>query len=570
MHSLSLGPEDDADKRIVNEFCHLLEKSKQLFNGLRDLPQYGHKQWQAYFGRTFDVYTKLWKFQQQHRASLDAKYGLKRWQIGEIASKIGQLYYHYYLRTSETNYLNEAFSFYSAIRSRSYYSKASQEERSDLMVKKLRYYARFIVVCLLLKRIKMVRDLVRELNKQIDEYTTTYEPEDQFEWSLVLSEIRSFLQADATVNVIDKDSNPVIVSHRLSPHTTPPVDRSPLMHLTLQEILIVGNSSDQVKFSELTIDMFRMLQTLEREPTMDAMMPVYDASPAPGRSPLENGASLKRENPHKYLLYKPTFSQLLVFLASGFKELPSNGALLLYMSADGSFPLSKSIDERDFDYGGVVMNYSKRLDVDHASKRTATNHKEIHCLYPEDLWPFTRRPLFLVVDSENSVSFLNMRTAQFGQSLVILLSPTHVPSQYQDFQQRGRLMTYFLHSPLGGLCLLCGIVDVPANAWEVCLPLVDRFMAEASRLITKSRSIDHSIIHFFGDDFLRVLLLRFVFFTVIVRLHQHFKGRQFQPTSVPAFPENEILDHPSLKRIVLELADHLDSRVAFFSSDSMQ
>ena len=23
------------------------------------------------------------------------KYGLKRWQIGEIASKIGQLYYHY-------------------------------------------------------------------------------------------------------------------------------------------------------------------------------------------------------------------------------------------------------------------------------------------------------------------------------------------------------------------------------------------------------------------------------------------------------------------------------------------
>lgn len=34
----------------------------------RDLPQYGHKQWQSYFGRTFDVYTKLWKFQQQHRS----------------------------------------------------------------------------------------------------------------------------------------------------------------------------------------------------------------------------------------------------------------------------------------------------------------------------------------------------------------------------------------------------------------------------------------------------------------------------------------------------------------------
>ena len=86
---------DEEERKIVNEFCHLLEKSKQLFNGLRDMPQYGHKQWQGYFGRTFDIYTKLWKFQQQHRAILDQRYGLKRWQIGEIASKIGQLYYHY-------------------------------------------------------------------------------------------------------------------------------------------------------------------------------------------------------------------------------------------------------------------------------------------------------------------------------------------------------------------------------------------------------------------------------------------------------------------------------------------
>ena len=28
-------PDDQRDKRIVAEFCHLLEKSKQLFNGLR-------------------------------------------------------------------------------------------------------------------------------------------------------------------------------------------------------------------------------------------------------------------------------------------------------------------------------------------------------------------------------------------------------------------------------------------------------------------------------------------------------------------------------------------------------
>ena len=73
--------EEDEERKIVNEFCHLLEKSKQLFNGLRDMPQYGHKQWQAYFGRTFDIYTKLWKFQQQHRPVLDRSARLRGPQL---------------------------------------------------------------------------------------------------------------------------------------------------------------------------------------------------------------------------------------------------------------------------------------------------------------------------------------------------------------------------------------------------------------------------------------------------------------------------------------------------------
>jgi hypothetical protein len=80
---------------------------------------------------------------------------------------------HFSLRTSETNYLNEAYSFYAAIRGRAYYSRACKEDRPDLMVKKLRYYARFIVVCLLLKKMKLVRELVIELERQIQEYTQT-------------------------------------------------------------------------------------------------------------------------------------------------------------------------------------------------------------------------------------------------------------------------------------------------------------------------------------------------------------------------------------------------------------
>ena len=34
---------------------------------------------------------------------------------------------------------------------------------------------------------------------------------------------------------------------------------------------------------------------------------------------------------------------------------------------------------------------------------------------------------------------------------------------------------------------------------------------------------DHSFMQFFGDDFLRVLLLRYIFCHVVLRLHRGFK-----------------------------------------------
>ncbi|KAE8583453.1 hypothetical protein XENTR_v10020521 [Xenopus tropicalis] len=331
--------EDDipqVERKTVTDFCYLLDKSKQLFNGLRDLPQYGQKQWQSYFGRTFDVYTKLWKFQQQHRQVLDNRYGLKRWQIGEIASKIGQLYYHYYLRTSETSYLNEAFSFYSAIRQRSYYSQVTKEDRPELVVKKLRYYARFIVVCLLLNKMDVVKDLVKELSDEIEDYTHRFNTEDQLEWNLVLQEVAAFIEADP-VMVLNDDNTIVIISNRLSEGAGPMLEQGMVVgQLMLADALIIGNCNNQVKFSELTIDMFRMLQALEREP-----MNLTSQMNKPGlQDPAEK--PMKRENPHKYLLYKPTFSQLYTFLAASFKELPANSALLIYLSATGVFPTGRS------------------------------------------------------------------------------------------------------------------------------------------------------------------------------------------------------------------------------------
>ncbi|CAF1021702.1 unnamed protein product [Adineta steineri] len=591
---------DDYEDKIVQEFSHLLEKSKQLFNGLRDLPQYGHKQWQPYFGRTFDVYTKLWKFQQQHRVLLDKKYGLKRCQIGEIASKIGQLYYHFYIRTSETNYLNEAFAFYSAIRTRAYYSKVNREEKPDLMVKKLRYYARFIVVCLLLKKTKIMRELVRELNRQIDEYVKAYDPDDSLEWQLVLNEISSFIDVDNQLNI---DHVPITLSYRLTNTIIPPLPTgsdkilSTTQLYTVEEILIIGNYQDQIKFSELTIDMYRMLQAVERQAIESSTS--YDEkttiqSPASTNHQqrdiynVYDGDFQNRPNPHKYLLYKPTFSQIYAFTASAFKELSQHGTLLLYISADGYDTHLKSKVEQSYDFGGVKTNNRRddTIDSPNSPSTSATNTlakksspsntntsstaitstptgsiKDAHNIFPGDLYPFLRKPLFLIIDSNNSITFQNMPNL-FGQPFVSLLSPIKLPAVFHDYQNKGSLFTLFLTSPMFAFCFVCHLNDLTNEQWVLCQEHINKIIFEITKIFLKSKLVDSTIYHFIGDEFLRLFLARFVFCYAVLRLHRAFKGSGFYPSSQPQL-SNDLLENVQVHKMILELSALLNVRQLF-------
>lgn len=338
------------EQKIVQEYFLLVEKSQQLFAGLRDLPQFG-RHWQPYFQKTFEIYTKLWKYQQQHRAVLENVdiYGLKRWEIGEIASKIGQLYYHYYLRTSETSYIEEAFIFYEAIRHRDYFKDVFETKNPLLVVKKLRYYARFIVVCLLLNRRVLVVELVEELQNLVDEYIREFKPADAAAWRLVLQEITLFLQVDSPLILNDRNRDAPPISNRLK---LPPSNVEGKVRL--QEAILVGNYQNQVKFSELTLDMFRIMQALERERVSGLSRPSDAAD-------ISDEKHKKRSNPHKFLLYRPSFAQLLVFLSTAFKELQDNNVLLLYISADGLKPVPQSLEEgraQPLQAGGLSMNTS--------------------------------------------------------------------------------------------------------------------------------------------------------------------------------------------------------------------
>jgi hypothetical protein len=442
---------------------------------------------------------------------------------------------------------------------------------SALMIKKMRYYARFIIVCLLLNKDENVRQLITELEGLIEEYTKSFKPPDAKEWQMVLEEISTFTEAEKKLVPINLDRTPDKIEHRLSSNIAERNIGNSIQKLKLQEAILVGNYQKQIKFSELTLDMYRMLQSLEREPfiahpknnhvkpnndTNDkkelAGKEEYAAKPSTTTSakipsaPADKAGGNKRSmNPHKYLLYRPSLSQLLVYISTAFKDTSENSALLLYLSADGFAYTDQTVPG----YGGGVVTSQRNkpnTNVDRsAATVTSTNNNagtgavsssatnnaaaattaggttatgtvasainassvslvvsasnnastaapsanaannasttmaqqssetvivppSVHCLHPADLIPFTRKPLFLIVDSDKSTEFRNM-TNVFDQPVMCLMSPLEYPSSVQDKSEIGSLFTLFLHTPLLGFCSVSDIGNLDQEKWDECV-----------------------------------------------------------------------------------------------------
>lgn len=180
-----------------------------------------------------------------------------------------------------------------------------------------------------------------------------------------------------------------------------------------------------------------------------------------------------------------------------------------------------SLQPDGYDFGGVVTNCRSR-EGDRGKGPVPPQLKDMHCLYPADLYPFTRKPFFLIVDSDNSNSFQHI-PRYFGQPFLILMSAEEAPSPFHDQQHKGSLFTLFLHCPLTAICLISNIIEVPIQLWEKAQSQIDRFLAEAGRLLVRSRSVDPVFIQFYGDDFLRLIMLRFIFCCVVIRMHRLFR-----------------------------------------------
>ncbi|KAL2634676.1 hypothetical protein R1flu_006155 [Riccia fluitans] len=601
-------PAPSASVSVSEEYRTLVDKSYSKFSRLREFPPYGRNKWDTYYHKAFQVYSKLWKFQQENRQKL-VETGLKRWEIGEIASRIGQLYYNYYLRTSDAKFLSESYIFYEAIMSREYFKDTGKD--SSLANKQLRFHARFIVICLLLNRREMVHHLVRQFRNLVEEYCHSFQGNDSKEWKLVMQEIMRFMKADAPCDT----SRPLRYSVLLDQHPALLREVSSVetgKSLRLQDAILASYYHNEVKFSELTLDTFRMLQSLEWEPSGSLYRSKNvdtSASSSANATPLNKG-SLQLQipdpslppNPHKYILYRPAVPQLLLALATACEELSSDSVLLLYISASGKLPrssqagttsasgsnsrldsptdVSKSSTDSGHDSaqeqngvppsphlssprspGGILSGFNTG-GLWLGGKRSAG----VNFLYPGDLLPFTRRPLVLVIDSDNSPAFEVISGQERGEPTAMLLSPTLQPVEDRgsavasSSSSGGNLFTFFLTAPLLAFCRVVGVssTTLQPSVYEELEKLLSSFAAKWGDDLAASSTIHFTWARILNDPFLRQLILRFAFCRSTFCLHAAYRGRhEYIPRCLPALPEESSSISKILEAGIYNLASSL-------------
>ncbi|KAM0888838.1 hypothetical protein ACQ4PT_028106 [Festuca glaucescens] len=530
----------EAATGAYREFKALVEAADRKFARARDLPLYGGGDHHS--RKAFKAYTRLWRLQQERRRDLVAA-GLRRWEIGEVASRIGQLYYARYLRTAEPRSLVGAYVFYEAIYSRGYFAAPAPAHASGsgsgsagvgkhqgllIRYKELRFIARFLVVAMLMRRAEAVDHLAGRLRSLVQESKSAYPKTNFKEWKQVLQELERFLKADGAYkgsrslrydNLFDSYASNLASIARFHSKRV----------LKLKEAVLTSYRRNEVKFTELTLDTFRMLQCLEWEPTGSYQIAVKELTEN-GTMSDQSGPSglidihLSTEisdgnlpsNPQKAIIYHPTVSHLIAVLATICEELSQDSILLIYISASG-FPDQNAFQK----YASSSSSNARSASAFSTDKPNSHTGSDSHLwlgprgnggpnnLYPEDLIPFTRYPLFLVIDSENSHAFKAIHNAEKGEPAALLLSP-RIASAMPGAESvcNGGQFTYFLTAPMQAFCQLAGItsdidVDTYANAENILFSALEQYEE------TLCTSVGLNIVwgQILPDPFLRRLIL---------------------------------------------------------------
>ncbi|XP_041000767.1 protein SCAI homolog [Juglans microcarpa x Juglans regia] len=599
---------------VTEVYWSLVEKADKKFSKIRDLPHYQRNRYDVYFYKVFKVYTQLWKFQQENRQKL-VEAGLKRWEIGEIASRIAQLYFGQYMRTSDASYLSESYIFYEAILTREYFKEGLFQD-VNLANKQLRFLARFLVVCLVLNRREMVHQLVNQLKLLVDECKRTFQETDFKEWRLVVQEIVRFLKADtAFMNIRPLRYSLFVDPHPDSiPHLPPSIARR---NLRLRDAILSSYHTNEVKFSELTLDTFRMLQCLEWEPSGS----LYQSSGtrmgqngAPGPCRMNYSQNITDPtlppNPRKAVLYRPSVTHFIAVLATVCEELPLDGILLLYLSASGSGGLAISSPRGAETYVDAKGNCARKFQSDAiytdenpvspfslncdslnpSSLRSQGDYTNssgclqfgtrgnggLNYIYPCDFVPFTRRPLFLVIDSDNSEAFKAIVGAEKGEPVAMLLSPSSsspIAAADSSHHPSGSLFTIFLTAPLQAFGLLLGLSgsDIEMETFNKAEKLLSLSLSDWGLTLIRSDTLNPVWAQTLSDPFLRRLLIRFLFCQAVLMLYAPtFNKKEFHPMCMPPLPSAVLPTATNSQIAVMQIANIFGAVNSFIFSEGVK
>ncbi|KAL7617481.1 hypothetical protein Lser_V15G03161 [Lactuca serriola] len=568
-----------ANLQLSEVYWSLVAKADKKFSKIRDLPYYEHHRYDTHFHKVFKVYTKLWKFQQENRQKL-VESGLKRWEIGDIASRIGQLYFGQYMRTSQASYLSEAYIFYEAVLTREYFKDGLFQDL-NLANKQLRFLARFLTVCLVLNRREMVYQLVNQLKMLVSEIKRAFQDTDFKEWKRVIRDITKFLKVDTAFMNMRPLRYSIVLDH--DPDNLPLVSFIK-RKLRLRDAILCSYHPNEVKFSELTIDNFRMLQCLEWEPSGSFYQSNGNGISTPwsniGQSGPHQGSIRVNyysqeisdptlpPNPRKAVLYSPSTTHFIAVLATMCEELPADGVLLIYLSASGASNYGADNIQTNMTQSDAVCDNSLGgLNIG------SHGNGVFNLIYPCDLLPFTRKPLFLIIDSDNSKAFQGINKGEKGEPIAILLSPTSsYPTPHNNTIDpripNGSQFTSFLTSPLQSLIILLGFsssdIQIQMENLNKAQNILSSCLDKWGEMLASLDTIHPVWAQVLEDPFIRRLLLRFIFCRAILSLYAPISGKkEYVPECSPPLPNAFLPTTPLSIETISQIADIFGATTMF-------
>lgn len=583
----------------LQTFRALVENADHKFARVRDVPAYGRVNQTHFFHKVFKAYTRLWKYQQENRAKL-IQCGLKRWEIGEIASRIGQLYFGQYMRASETRFLVEAYVFYEAILSRRYF-EGSESKDLGVRSKELRFYARFLLVSLILNRVEMVKHLMDRFVALVDDCKSTFRDTNFKEWKLVVQEIVRFTKADKGFSIRPMRYCATFDSHQAS---LPYVARFHAKRvLKFHDALLASYHRNEVKFAELTLDVYRMLQCLEWEPSGSFYQKrivrpkengdVIDHSGASGIIDMNLAADMMDpnipSNPTKATLYRPSVTHMIAVMATICEELPPDSVVLVYLSAPGKAGVNNGGSSK-YSRHKVLSQSSDELnsgmsEFQNNGKRESSCHQDdflwfgpkgnsgSNNLYPGDLIPFTRKPLFLIIDSDNSHAFKELHGAERGETAALFLSPlrpTFKKPAHVNIHN-GSQFTFFLTAPLSAFCEMIGLIpnEADTDVYNDAENIIANAFSEWEVILCSSTIMDLVWAQVITDPFLRRLILRFIFCRSVISFFCPPEESELHlPLCLPHLPTSVAPKSEAVRSVVVQLAKHFDVADSFHFTDN--